>query len=67
VLLGTDDFGAKSVALAGVDFSSISTSCNTTGVLSSVLKDRQSVVDIVNSRSIGIRENDSNNSTHYWL
>lgn len=65
MLLGTDDLGAKSVALAGVDFSSVSTGCNTAGVLSSVLKDRQSVVDIVNRRSIGIRENDSNNSTHY--
>lgn len=64
VLLNTDNFSAEAISLAGVNLSSRSTSSNSASILSSVLENGETIVDVLDSGSVRIGQDDRDDSTH---
>jgi hypothetical protein len=64
LLLCSDNFSAKTVSLAGVDFAPRSTSSNSARILSSMLKNWKTVVDVLNNRRVRICKYSRNDPAH---
>jgi hypothetical protein len=64
MLLRSDNLSAKAISFSSVDFASLSACGDSTRILTSVLKDWEPVVDVLDSRSIRIRKDAGDDPTH---
>lgn len=67
LLLCPENLRAETISLPGVDFSTLPTCSYATGVLSTVLEDRQSIVDVFNRYAGWVGEDDCDNAAHVEL